>query len=63
MEVNFMFFIMTLLRPGYSENFPFRNLGIYYCIYYSFQDFQKLFIFDCWGKIPFLEQNLVEARC
>ena len=50
MEVNFMFFIMTLLRPGYSENFPFRNLGIYCTTAFVnlFRIFRNYLFFDCW---------------
>ena len=45
-----MFFIMTLLRPGYSENFPFRNLGIYCTTAFVnlFRIFRNYLFFDCW---------------
>ena len=50
---------MTLLRPGYSENFPFRSLGIYYCIYYSFRIFKNYLFLTVEGKFHFWYKTLL----
>ena len=54
-----MFFIMTLLRPGYSENFPFETWGFTTAFIILFRIFKNYLFLTVEGKFHFWNKTLL----